>query len=153
LCVPAGVAVHRTRRPLDLDQYRRPPATMPERSLLDATQWARTDHEANLIIAATFQQRLVRLGDVRRAVEAMPNMRRRRLLLRTAADAAGGSHSLSELDLLALCPGVRAADALPPGRAHRRARAPSLPGRPVRGLQGRDRGRRRAPRRHMADVG
>jgi hypothetical protein len=100
---PAGVAVHRTRLPLDLDRNLRPPATMPDRSLLDATQWARTDHEANLIIAATFQQRLVRLPDVRRAVEAMPNMRRRQLLLRTAEDAAGGSHSLSELDLLALC--------------------------------------------------
>jgi very-short-patch-repair endonuclease len=105
IVTPRGVRAHRTRLPPDLDggRHLRPPATMPSRSLVDATQWARTEQEARLIIAASFQQRLLTFVDVQREVAAMPNARRRGLLLRTAEDCAGGSHSLAELDLLDLC--------------------------------------------------
>jgi len=55
------------------------------------------------VIAASFQQRLVRLDDIDRMVQRLPNAKRRSLLIRTAWDCAGGSESLGELDLLKLC--------------------------------------------------
>src|SRR4051812_47836641 len=65
---PPGVRVHRTctLSPADGSRSRRPPRTSPARSVVDAAAWARSDREAALIIAATFQQRLVRLPDVLR---------------------------------------------------------------------------------------
>lgn len=71
--------------------------------MVDAVQWARSEREAQLIIAASFQQQVVALVDIERATAEQRNARRRMLLLATAADCAGGSHSLAELDLLALC--------------------------------------------------
>jgi hypothetical protein len=88
---------------LESGRHLTPPATLPPRSLLDASQWARSDQEARLIIAASFQQRLLTLADVHRVAEDIPNARRRSLLLRTAEACAGGSHSLAELDFHALC--------------------------------------------------
>jgi very-short-patch-repair endonuclease len=103
--VPAGVRAHRTRvEPrLDRESHSGPPVTLPGRSLLDAAQWARSDREAQLFVAATFQQRIVTLVDVERAVLDQPAAKRRGLVLRTAVDCAGGSHSLVELEFLALC--------------------------------------------------
>lgn len=79
------------------------PTALVGRSLVDAAQWARSDREARLIIAAAFQQGLVTLGDVERAAAEHPNATRHKLTLQTARDCAGGSHSLGELDLLGLC--------------------------------------------------
>ncbi|BCJ58974.1 hypothetical protein Jiend_23960 [Micromonospora endophytica] len=102
--MPPGVRVHRTtilpdEDVLDVGQPRR---TMPARSIVDAAQWAVTDHQACAIIAAGFQQRLVGGDDVQRVLERLPRARRRNLIRRTAADAAGGAHSLPELDFLTL---------------------------------------------------
>jgi very-short-patch-repair endonuclease len=102
--LPPGVRSHRSRAPnLETTHHVSPPATMPPRSVLDAVQWARSEAEARLIIAATFQQGLVTYVDVERVAAEMPRARRRGLLLRTAADCAGGSHSLGELELVRLC--------------------------------------------------
>lgn len=125
--VPKGVVVHRVGDlPMgDRTTWTSPPSTTPGRSVVDAVQWARSDNEARLIIASSFQQRLVRLDEIDRVAERMPYARRRSLLIRTAWDCAGGSESLGELDLLNLC---------------RRARLPV----PSRQVQRRDRfGRRR----------
>ncbi len=75
---------------------------MPARSVVDAAGWARTDEEAQAFVAAAFQQRLVGGDDLHRVLDRMPRARRRRLILRTADDAAGGAHSLAELDFLSL---------------------------------------------------
>ena len=101
---PPGVRVHRTTR-LERPDLRltRPLSTAPARSAVDAARWARTDAEARTIIATCFQQRLVVGDEVERVVAAMPVARRRALILATAADARGGSHTLTELDLVALC--------------------------------------------------
>jgi very-short-patch-repair endonuclease len=102
--LPPGVRLRRSRTPdLDATHHISPPATMAPRSLLDAVQWARSDAEARLIIAASFQQGLVTYVDVERAAAVKSRARRRGLLLSTAADCAGGSHSLGELDLMRLC--------------------------------------------------
>jgi very-short-patch-repair endonuclease len=103
--VPPGARLHRTRAMPEVADVRsgRPPVTWPGRSLIDAAAWSRSDREAQLLVATSFQQGVVTLADVRRAAEEQPNAKRRRLVLATAEDCAGGSHSLPELDLLALC--------------------------------------------------
>jgi very-short-patch-repair endonuclease len=119
---PRGVVVHRTRDlpPGDVIAWSSPPATTPGRSVVDAAQWARSDNEARLIIAASFQQRLVQLPDIDPVVERMVNAKRRSLTIRTAWDCTGGSESLGELDLLNLC--RRAGLPLPTRQVRRRDR-------------------------------
>ncbi|MEV6694343.1 hypothetical protein AB0M35_22995 [Micromonospora sp. NPDC051196] len=102
--LPPGVRVHRTTLlpESDILTVGRPRRTRPARSLVDAAQWAPSDEEARSIIAAGFQQRLVAGDDVRQVLDRLPRARRRSLIRQTAADAAGGAHSLSELDFLRL---------------------------------------------------
>lgn len=101
---PPGVVVHRSRHLPEEDvlPVGRPPRTMPARSVVDAAQWARTDEEARAVVAAAFQQRLVGGDDLHRVLDRLPRARRQGLILRTADDAAGGAHSLAELDFLGL---------------------------------------------------
>lgn len=103
--VPPGVVVHRSSvlDPRDLYAIGRPPRTTVARSLVDAAQWAGTDNEARAIIAAGIQQRVVRADDVRAVLDRLTRVPRRRLIRDTVVDAAGGAHSLAELDLVALC--------------------------------------------------
>lgn len=102
---PPWVVVHRTRALAghELRAVATPPHTLEVRSLVDAAQWARNDHQAAAIIAAGYQQRLVVGDDVAQALARRPAVHRRRLILDTAADAAGGSHSLPEIEFLRGC--------------------------------------------------
>ncbi|WP_431973595.1 DUF559 domain-containing protein [Micromonospora haikouensis] len=102
--LPPGVLAHRTTCLPDEDVLvvGQPRRTMPARSIVDAAQWAGSDDEARAVIAAGFQQRLVGGDDLRRVLDRLPRARRRRLILGTAADAAGGAHSLAELGFLGL---------------------------------------------------
>jgi very-short-patch-repair endonuclease len=113
---PPGVRIRRTVH-LDADDVIRAglPRTGAARSLVDAAQWAATDDQACAIVAAGFQQRLVGAGDVEKVVERLRHVRRGALITRTAADAAGGSHSLAELDYLRLS---RRAGLPEPSRQH-----------------------------------
>lgn len=102
---PPGVRVHRTRHLPAEDVHRAgsPPCTMPGRSVVDAAQWAHTDEEAVIIIAAAVQQRLVSAVDLG-VVLARPWRVRRRVTIEAAvADAAGGAHSGHEVDFARLC--------------------------------------------------
>lgn len=101
---PPGVIVHRATC-LDEGEVLEvalPRRTVSGRSLVDAAQWASSDEEARAIIAAGFQQGLVAGDQIHRILDRMPRVRRRRLIRLTAADAAGGAHSLAELDFLGL---------------------------------------------------
>jgi very-short-patch-repair endonuclease len=99
---PPWVIVHRTRHlaPDELHSLAVPPHTREVRSLIDAAQWAATDERAAMIVAAGYQQRLVASDQLARALASRTSVRRRRLILQTAEDAAGGSHSLPEIDFL-----------------------------------------------------
>ncbi|MDT5038229.1 MAG: hypothetical protein QOE03_3414 [Micromonosporaceae bacterium] len=90
----------------DSDQARRaarPPCTTPARSLVDAAQWATSDEAASAIVAAGFQQRLVRVQDIHEVLGRLPRARRRALIAAVAGDAAGGAHSLPEAEFTRLC--------------------------------------------------
>ncbi|MGC4804786.1 DUF559 domain-containing protein [Micromonospora sp. DT233] len=102
--LPPGVLTHRTTRlpEEDLLAVGQPRRTMPARSIIDAAQWAQDDDAARAVIAAGFQQRLIGGDELHRVLDRLPRIRRRRLILATAADAAGGAHSLAELDFLGL---------------------------------------------------
>jgi len=102
---PAGVIVHRTRRLIRQDVHLSgtPPCTMPARSMIDAAQWAATDAGAVTVIAATFQQRLVDLGDVRPVLARMKRVRRRAVIEAAVADASAGAESAYEIDFARLC--------------------------------------------------
>ncbi|MEU8007151.1 DUF559 domain-containing protein [Catellatospora sp. NPDC049111] len=102
---PHDVLVHRTRLldPADVHDLGSPPCTMPARSVVDASQWARSDDEARAIVAATVQQRLVGAAEVRAVLARMSGVRRRPVIVQAVNDAAGGAGSLPEAQFLALC--------------------------------------------------
>jgi len=103
--VPAGVLLHRTTHlpAADVHPVGMPPCTTAPRSVVDAAQWARSDREARAIIAMSCQQRLVTGADMEQVLARMPKVRRHGLIARTALDASGGSHTITELDFLDLC--------------------------------------------------
>lgn len=113
-----GVPALRTRLPLDMPAVRvrrsrqlasvdqqcgRPTRTTMARSLVDAAQWARTDDEAQVVLAAGCQQRLATPAELRGVVGRMPKVRRRALILTTILDIEGGAEALSEIDFVRLC--------------------------------------------------
>lgn len=100
--LPPGVVAHRTSVLPRADVHRMalPVRTMPARSIVDAAQWAPSDDVACAVIAAGFQRGLVTLQEILAVLDRLPTARRRVLIARTAADAAGGSHSLAELAYL-----------------------------------------------------
>jgi very-short-patch-repair endonuclease len=100
-----GAVLHRTDQLPPEHVYERasPPRTMMARSVVDAAAWAATDNDARAVVAAAFQQGRLAAEDIDRVLDAMRRTRRRALVLETAAYAAGGAHSLSEVDLVKLC--------------------------------------------------
>jgi very-short-patch-repair endonuclease len=105
---PADVVYHRVRL-ADEDRHpiARPPTTTIGRAVVDAAAWARSDDEARVIIAASFQQRLVTAAEIVRVLDRLPATPRRQLVIATARDAASGSHSLGELALVKICRDAR----------------------------------------------
>ena len=101
---PRGVVVHRTRTLTDCDIYRavRPPCTTVARSVVDSASWARSDDEARTVVAMVFQQQMTTVAEIAAVLDRMPRAKRRKLVLRTSLDAAGGAHSLGELTVLRL---------------------------------------------------
>ncbi|GAA4702490.1 DUF559 domain-containing protein [Phytohabitans rumicis] len=102
--VPRGVVVHRTTvlPAEDVHAMAAPPRTMPPRSVVDAAAWAGSDDAACAIVAAAFGRHLVTVEEITAVLDRLPRARRRAVIAATALDAAGGSHSLAELDYLRL---------------------------------------------------
>src|SRR3954468_3477886 len=98
-----GVKGRRTGGHIDTHPVASPPRVRPATALLQASSWMRSDRGAMGVLAAGVQQRIVRPEDLREAVGRTLEMRRRRLVLLTVDDLAGGSHALSELDAVRLC--------------------------------------------------
>jgi very-short-patch-repair endonuclease len=101
----AGVRVHRTDvlPATHLRPRAAPPCTTMARAVVDAAAWASTDDDARALVAAAFQQGRVTEEEIGGVLDAMSRSHRRALVLETARYAAGGAHSLSEVDLVRLC--------------------------------------------------
>ena len=99
---PLNIAVHYSRLPGEADVHptQRPPRTRIARSLIDAASWARTDRRAQALLAGGVQQGLVLPEHLSAALDRNRRVHRRRLMLATVHDIAGGSRALSELDFL-----------------------------------------------------
>jgi uncharacterized protein DUF559 len=82
----------------DVHPTKRPRRTRIARSIVDAACWMPTDRGAMAVLAAAVQQRLVRVEDTRQVAERAVKFRRRKLILETLGDIAGGAQALSELD-------------------------------------------------------
>ncbi|MET7807831.1 DUF559 domain-containing protein [Micromonospora chersina] len=120
--LPLGLPAVRVRRVRQLaaadHQRGRPDRTTMARSLVDAARWARTDEEAQEIVAAGCQQRRATPAEIGAVLERMPRARRRGLIRETLRDMAGGAEALSEIDLVRLC--RRHGLPVPDGQARRR---------------------------------
>ncbi len=87
----------------DVNPLRMPRRTRPARSLVDAATWASRDGYARAIVHAGVQQRLVLASDLALVLRRRHNTARRALLWATLLDAAGGSHTVTESDVLRIC--------------------------------------------------
>ncbi len=100
---PRGVVVHRSSVMPEGDLHRMagPPRTRTARSLVDAAAWSTSD-AVRAAIADAFRRRLVGLDDVLDVLDRLPRAKNRAWVGQVARDAAGGAHSLAELNYLDL---------------------------------------------------
>ncbi|WP_322749950.1 MULTISPECIES: hypothetical protein [unclassified Frankia] len=94
-----GIVVHRSSQltSADVHPVRVPPRTRLARSVVDMAGWATRDDDARAALAASVQQRLVSVGEVRAALDQRGRARRRRLILDTLADLDVGAESVAEM--------------------------------------------------------
>lgn len=93
------VRVHQTRHlASDVIPQRQPARQSVARSTIELASAAASDNRTRALIAATVQQRLVRPEHLHAFINARRTLPRRRLIRETVLDAAGGAHSLPELD-------------------------------------------------------
>lgn len=110
VALPKGSGVHRLdgvtpheRREIGPLMGSGLPRTRPERALIRAAQWARSDRQAALLVCLPVQQRLVRPADVLAAWAAVTRSPRRVLIDSVIRDVCDGAHSLGELDFAKWC--------------------------------------------------
>ena len=74
-----------------------------EAAVLHAVAWARSDAQAEFLLAATVQQRKTAVPLVRATLAAMPELTRRALVRELLDDLELGAHAVSELRFLRMC--------------------------------------------------
>jgi hypothetical protein len=74
-----------------------------ERAVIDAAVWSHSPRRACAIVCAAVQQRLTLAPRLADELDRAGRVRYHRLLRATLVDVGGGSHALSELDLLTVC--------------------------------------------------
>lgn len=93
------VRVHQTRHVRsDLVPLREPARQNVARAIVELASLASSDNRTRALIAAAVQQRLIRPGALQEFIGSRPTLPKRRLIRETVSDAAGGAHSLPELD-------------------------------------------------------
>jgi len=116
-CLPLVVHYSRLLGEDDIHPMRQPPRTRTPRSLVDAAAWMATDRGAQAVLAASVQQRLVRVEDLAAVVARNQRLPRRAIIKNTLDDIAGGAHAFSELDFTRMLRRHRLPD--PDRQAHR----------------------------------
>jgi hypothetical protein len=101
---PHGVVVHRSSVMPESDLHRMagPPRTRTARSLVDAAQWSTSTDAVRAGVADAFRRRLVGLDDVLGVLDRLPRAKNRAWIRQVTLDAAGGAHSLAELNYVDL---------------------------------------------------
>jgi very-short-patch-repair endonuclease len=101
---PVHLKLHYSRvlDPEDIHPVRQPAQTRTPRSVMDAAAWMPTVRGTRAVLAASVQQGLVRVADLRSVVQRNTRMDRRGLIRSALDDIEGGSHALSELDFTML---------------------------------------------------
>ncbi|MEJ5913934.1 hypothetical protein [Pseudokineococcus sp. 1T1Z-3] len=79
------------------------PVHRVERAALDAAAWSTAPRTAGGVLAAAVQQRLTTPERLLAALDRAGPVRHRALMAAVLADLAGGSQSMAEVDLVALC--------------------------------------------------
>ena len=88
-------ALDRLRHPV-----RRPPTVRVAPAVLHSAAWAVSDRAAEWRVAAAVQARLAVPGDLRRALDDLPRLPRRRLVLTVLDDVELGAQAAGELEFL-----------------------------------------------------
>src|SRR4051794_8164918 len=103
--VPRFVRLHRTRASFadDVHPVLRPRRVRAEIAVAQGAIWAPSSRYGCAILAASAQQRIVRVDAVRSAVLRQPQVRGRQLLLQVLDDISGGAQALTEIDATRLC--------------------------------------------------
>lgn len=94
----------RSRRPMPqaVHPVRRPPMTTVPVAVVHALESMATPARGCALLAAVVQQRLMRASDLRPLVNAQRTLRHRATYLAVSGDIDGGSHSLTEIDVVRL---------------------------------------------------
>lgn len=98
--------VHESRRFVperDVHPAARPTRVRVERAVIDQASWSDARRRGCALVAAAVQQRLTTAERLLEELDQAGAIRFHRVLRITLHDVAGGSHALSELDLLELC--------------------------------------------------
>jgi hypothetical protein len=100
-----GVKLHVSRRfqAADLLPASGPPRVTPARAAIDAAAWATTTRAGCGLLAAMVQQRLATPDALLAELAMAGQIRRRKAIAAAVTDIAGGSHAMSEIDLVHLC--------------------------------------------------
>lgn len=102
---------------------RMPPTVRAAAAVVHSAAWAVSDRAAEWRVAAAVQQRLVLPSDLRRTLDGMPSLRRRRLLRSVLDDVELGAHAAGELEFLRF---LRSHGLPPPDRMQQPVRAHGL---------------------------
>ena len=97
--------VHISRRfsAADIHPSRSPAQCLASRAVVDAASWKPHPRLACAVLAAAVQQRIVTAPQLREQIIAAGRIRHRRAMLMSLDDIEGGSHAMSEIDLVRLC--------------------------------------------------
>lgn len=80
-----------------------PPRVNAHDATLQAAAWARSQRQAMYVVVSSLQQRMTSAPRLAELLAARPRLRRRGLISRVVDEYAGGSQSLNEVDLGAVC--------------------------------------------------
>jgi hypothetical protein len=113
-----GLVVHESTELTEADVHpsHQPRRTRVARSVVDLASWCTNDRYARAVVIAALQQGIVNTARMRDALTRRGPCRRRRLIIESILDAAGGIQSLPERDFDGLW---RAAGLPQPTRQHR----------------------------------
>jgi hypothetical protein len=99
------IKVHESRRFAEADVHpsRTPRQCRPERAVIDAASWKPHPRQAAAVLCAAVQQGVTTVTALRDVLGEAGSIRHRAIMRRVLEDIEGGSHALTEIDLVRIC--------------------------------------------------